>query len=44
MHGPRVQANLISYVAAKMTIYQEYLEMIGDEMPVLVDIIDDCRK
>ena len=43
-HGPRVQVKAISYVINKMLIYDTYIDMLGDAVPSLGEILRDCNK
>ena len=43
-HGPHVQAKAIRYITAKMVIYETYGDMIGDSVPSLTEILNDCYR
>ena len=43
-HGPRIQGKAISYITAKLLIYEAYADMIGNNMPSLTEVLEDCNR
>ena len=43
-HGPRVQVKAISFVINKMVIYDTYADVLGNAVPSLGEILQDCKE
>ena len=41
-HGPRTQANAISFIANKLATYNAFIEVLGNDVPTLTDILTNC--
>ena len=43
-HGPRIQGKAISYITAKLLVYEIYADMIAADVPSITEVLEDCTR